>query len=42
MNLNYVVRIKHDLDKLLNGSFIIVVEEVNWLSLIIVVRKQNG
>jgi hypothetical protein len=37
MNPNYVVVVKQDLDKLLNLGFIALVEEVSWLSPIIVV-----
>jgi hypothetical protein len=42
LNLNYVVIIKHDIDKLLVAGFIKLVEEVTWLSLIVVVPKKNG
>ncbi len=42
MNPNYVVVVKQDLDKLLNLGFIALVEEVSWLSPIIVVWKKNG
>jgi hypothetical protein len=37
MKPNYVAIIKQDLDKFLNVGFIALVEEVNWLSSIIVV-----
>jgi hypothetical protein len=42
LNLNYVAVIKHDIDKLLVDGFIQPVEEVTWLSLIVVVLKKNG
>jgi len=32
MNLNYVVVMKHDLDKLLAARFIVLVEEATWFS----------
>jgi hypothetical protein len=38
MNPNYVVIIKHDIDKLLVG-FIQLVEKATWLSPIVVVPK---
>ncbi len=41
MNLNYVVIIKQDLDKLLNAGFITPVEEASWLWPIIVVPKKT-
>jgi hypothetical protein len=41
MNPNYVAVIKQDLDKLLSVGFIAPVEEVNWLSSIVVVPKNN-
>jgi hypothetical protein len=42
MNPNYVVVIKQDLDKLLATGFIKLVEQVTWLSLIVVVLKNNS
>jgi hypothetical protein len=42
MNLNYVVVVKQDLDKLLIAGFITLVEEATWLSPIVVVTKKNG
>jgi hypothetical protein len=42
MNPNYVVVVKQDLDKLLNVGFIVLMEEANWLSLIVIVPKKNG
>jgi hypothetical protein len=40
MNPNNVPVVKHDLDKLLNASFIVPVEEANWLSPTIIVLKK--
>jgi hypothetical protein len=37
MNPNYVVVIKYDLDKFSSVGFIAPMEEVNWLSPIVVV-----
>jgi hypothetical protein len=42
MNPNYVVMVKHDLDKLLIEGFIVLVEETTCLSPIVVVPKNNG
>jgi hypothetical protein len=42
MNLNYVVVMKQDLDKLLIARCIIMVEEATWLSPIVVAPKKNG
>jgi hypothetical protein len=41
MNLNYVVVVKQDLDKLLVAGFIVLMEEATWLSSIVVVPKKN-
>jgi hypothetical protein len=41
MNQNYATMVKRDLDKLLSASFIALVEEVNWLSPIVVVPKKS-
>jgi len=41
VNPNYVTIVKQDLDKLLSASFIAPMEEVSWLSPI-VVSKKNG
>jgi len=41
MNQNYVVIVKHDLNKFLSTSFIALVEEASWLSPIVVVLKKN-
>jgi hypothetical protein len=40
MNPNYVIVVKHDLDKLLNVGFIAPMEEASWLSPIVVVPKK--
>jgi hypothetical protein len=42
MNPNYVTTVKKDLNKLLVASFITLVEEATWLSLIVLVPKKNG
>jgi hypothetical protein len=42
LNLNYVVIVKHDIDKLLVVGFIQLIEEVTWLSPIVVAFKKNG
>jgi hypothetical protein len=42
LNLNYVMAIKQDIDKLLVVGFIQLVKEVTWLSPIVVVLKKNG
>ncbi len=42
LNPNYVVAIKHDIDKLLVARFIQLVEEATWLSPIMVVPRKNG
>jgi hypothetical protein len=41
MNPNYVIIFKKNLDKLSSAGFIIPMEEVSWLSPIIVVLKKN-
>ncbi len=42
LNPNYVVIMKYDIDKLLVTSFIQLVQEATWLSLIVVIPKKNG
>ncbi len=42
MNPNYVTVVKHDINKLLTVGLIQLVEEVTWLSPIMVVPKKNG
>jgi hypothetical protein len=41
LNLNYVITIKHVIEKLLAVGFIQLVEEATWLSPIVVVPKKN-
>jgi hypothetical protein len=41
MNPNYVIVVKHDLNKVLSASFIAPVEEASWLSPIVIVLKKN-
>jgi hypothetical protein len=41
MNLNYIVIVKQDLDKLLVVKFIVPIENASWLSLIVMVLKKN-
>jgi hypothetical protein len=42
LNLNYIVVVKQDIDKLLVIEFIQPIEEATWLSPIVVVPKKNG
>jgi hypothetical protein len=42
LNRNYAITIKQDIDKLLAIKFIQSIEEATWLSLIVVVPKENG
>jgi len=42
LNPNYATMVKQDIDKLLAIGFIEFVEEVTWLSPIVVVPKKNG
>jgi len=42
MNPNYALRVKEDLDKLLDIGFIYPKETTQWLSLLIIVPKKNG
>jgi hypothetical protein len=42
LNPNYVAVVKHDIDKVLATRFIQPVEEVTWLSPIVVVPKMNA
>jgi hypothetical protein len=41
LNLNHVVVVKHDIDKLLVARFIQPIEETRWLSPIVVIPKKN-
>jgi hypothetical protein len=40
INPNYVVMVKHDLDKLLIVGFIVVMEKITWLLFIMAVPKK--
>jgi hypothetical protein len=43
LNLNYVIIIKQNIDKLLDASFIKLVEEAtSWLSPMVVIPKKDG
>ncbi len=42
LNLNYVIVVKQDINKLLATRFIQFVEEATWLSPIVIVLKKNG
>jgi putative transposase len=42
LNLNYVITIKQDINKLLATRFIQPIEEVAWLPPIVVIPKKNG
>jgi hypothetical protein len=42
MNPNYALKVKEDLDKLLDAGFIYPIEITQWLSPLIIVPKKNG
>jgi hypothetical protein len=42
MNLNYALKVREDLDKLLDVGFIYPIETTQWLSLLVIVPKKNG
>jgi hypothetical protein len=42
MNLNYALKVREDLDKLLNVGFIYLIETTQWLSPLVIVPKKNG
>jgi hypothetical protein len=42
LNTNYATVMKQDIDKLLVASFIQPMEEVTWLSPIVVIQNKNG
>jgi hypothetical protein len=42
MNLNYALKVKEDLDKLLDVGFIYPIETTQWLSPLVIVLKKNG
>jgi hypothetical protein len=41
MNPNYALKVKEDLDKLLDIGFIYPIRTTKWLSPLIIVRKKN-
>jgi hypothetical protein len=42
MNPNYAIKVREDLDKLLNVGFIYPIETIQWLSPLVIVPKKNG
>jgi hypothetical protein len=42
MNLKYALKVKEDLDKLLDTRFIYPTEITQWLSPLVIVPKKNG
>jgi hypothetical protein len=42
MNPNYALRVKKDLDKLLDVRFIYPIKTTQWLSSLVIVLKKNG
>jgi hypothetical protein len=42
MNPNYVVKVREDLDKLLDARFIYPIESTKWLSPLIIIPKKMG
>jgi hypothetical protein len=42
MNPNYALRVREDLDKLLDTRFIYLIETIQWLSPLGIVSKKNG
>jgi hypothetical protein len=42
MNLDYALRVKKDLDKLLDVGFIYLIETTQWLSPLVIMPKKNG
>jgi hypothetical protein len=42
MNPNYALKVREDLDKLLNIGFIYPLETIQWLSPLVIVPKKNG
>jgi hypothetical protein len=42
MNPNYALKIREDLDRLLNVGFIYPIKTTQWLSLRVIVPKKNG
>jgi hypothetical protein len=42
MNLNFALKVRDDLDKLLDIGLIYPIETTQWLSLLLIVPKKNG
>ncbi len=42
MNPNYALKVRKNLDKLLDVGFIYHIETTQWLSLLVIVLKKNG
>jgi hypothetical protein len=42
MNLNYALKVREDLDKVLDIRFIYPIETTQWLSPLVIVLKKNG
>jgi hypothetical protein len=42
MNPNYALRVKEDLDKLLDIRFIYLIKATQWLSPLVIMPKENG
>jgi hypothetical protein len=42
MNLNYALKVRKDLDKLLDVGFIYPIETTQWLSPLVIIPKKNG
>jgi len=42
MNPNYTLRIRENLDKLLDVGFIYLIQTTRWLSPLVIVPKKNG
>jgi hypothetical protein len=42
MYLNYALKLKEDLDMLLDTRFIYPIETTQWLSLLVIILKKNG
>jgi len=42
MNLNYALKVKEYLDKLLDVGFIYPIETTQWLSLLAIIPNKNG
>jgi len=42
MNPNYALKVKEDLNKLLDARFIYLIKTTPWLSPLVIVLKKNG